>query len=410
MAADRLDIGFVPLCDAAPLVIAKEEGLFEEYGLDVTLRRGRSWAHVRDQLAFGDLDAAHMLAPMVVASALGLTPTRVSFATALGLNLNGNGITVSNALYKEMQDVDPWAFDARPVTAASLKEIAKRRQDRGQTPVTFAMVYPFSTHNYLLRYWLAASGLHPDKDVRLIVVPPPDMVQLCESESIDGYCVGEPWNTLAVHRGIGHQIVGGSEIWPAAPEKVMGVRRNWLDDHEEVYLRLIRSLMKAAQVLESAEVQDRAATYLAREDYIGIDVRHLQRALGSSAHKQLRATFDASVAGFPWHSKAAWLASQMVRWGQASWTTEFEQSLASSFRTDLFRAAAAEEGIRYPLVDRVVEGAHDESWPLDEASASVAMPGDRFMDRRSFDMTDREAYVDGFDIANQRAQNRPAGD
>ncbi len=398
MGRDALSIGYLPLCDAAPLVIAKEEGVFEGLDLDVTLRQGKSWAHIRDQVAFGDLDAAQMLSPMVVASALGLTPTKVSFATALGLNLNGNAITVSNALYKEMQDVDPWAFDARPVTAAPLQDIAKRRRERGQTPVTFAMVYPFSSHNYLLRYWLAESGLHPDRDVRIIVVPPPDMVRLCESESIDGYCVGEPWNTLAVHRGIGHQIVAGAEIWPAAPEKVLGVRRNWLDDHEDIYLRLVRALIRAAKILEDAEAQDRAVSYLAKDAYIGLDERHLQRSLGSAAQKQLRPMFDGSIAGFPWHSKAAWLAAQMVRWGQASWTADVVDAIASSFRTDLFRVAAEAEGIRFPLVDHITEGAHDEPWPLDQASASIAMPADRFMDRRSFSASDAEAYVESFDV------------
>ncbi len=408
MGLDALTIGFIPLCDAAPLAVAKEEGLFEELDLDVTLSKGHSWAHIRDQLAFGDLDAAHMLSPMVVASALGLSPVRVSFATAFGLNLNGNGITVSNALYKDMQDVDPWAFDARPVTAESLKVIAERRRAAGQAPITFAMVYPFSSHNYLLRYWLAASGLHPDKDVRLIVVPPPDMVRLCESESIDGFCVGEPWNTLAFHRGIGHQIVAGSEIWAAAPEKVIGVRRDWMDDNQDVHERLVRALMRAVKRLQTDDGKDQAAEYLSAERYIGLDKRHISRALGSRAHKPLASFFDPSIAGFPWHSKAAWTAMQMVRWGQLPQSTDIDAALSSSFRTDLFRQAAEAENVRYPLVDSVIEGAHDEPWPLDEASTPIAMPHDRMMDRVSFDPQSMDNYVDRFPINGLRKRGLPS--
>ncbi|MEM6914271.1 MAG: CmpA/NrtA family ABC transporter substrate-binding protein [Pseudomonadota bacterium] len=298
-----------------------------------------------------------------------------------------------------------FSFDARPVTAESLSVIAERRRSAGQSPITFAMVYPFSSHNYLLRYWLAASGLHPDKDVRLIVVPPPDMVRLCESESIDGFCVGEPWNTLAVHRGIGHQIVAGSEIWPAAPEKVLGLRRDWMDDHQDVHHRLVCALMRAVRRLQSDEGKDEAVGYLSEDRYIGLDPRHISRALGSRAHKPLSSLFDPSIAGFPWHSKAAWIAMQMVRWGQLHQSTDIDVALASSFRTDLFRQAAKAENVRYPLVDSVVEGAHDEPWPLDQASIPMAMPQDRMMDRVSFDVDAMDHYVDQFPINGLRKRD-----
>ncbi|MEM8799978.1 MAG: CmpA/NrtA family ABC transporter substrate-binding protein [Pseudomonadota bacterium] len=386
MPADALTIGFIPLCDAAPLAVAQEEGHFHDLGLDVTLKRERSWAAIRDNLAYGTLDAAHLLSPIVVASMLGVTATKTQFATAIGFNLNGNAITVSNDLYAEMREIDPWAFDARPVKARTLAEVARRRREAGSPPITFAMVFPYSSHNYLLRYWLSAWGVEPDKDIRIIVVPPPDMVDLCAAGDIDGFCVGEPWSTLAVHRGVGHQIVSGAEIWPAAPEKVLGVRAEWIEANNDVHQRLIRAIMRALNALKTDEGKDRAIDYLSSGKYIGLDKRDLSRSLGSAAEAGLAALFDPTVAGFPWHSKAGWTAHQMQRWKQADLAHLSAEGLQKAFRTDLYREAAKREGLRYPLVDSVIEGANSESWPLDNASTPIAMPADRFIDGRTFEL------------------------
>ncbi len=291
-------------------------GLFEAFGLDVTLSREHSWARIRDKLAIGDLDAAHLLSPMVVASALGLSPMPDPLATAFAFNLNGNGITVSNAIYNQMKALDPDAFSQRPVSAETLRYIARDRLENGRPPLTLAMVYPFSSHNYLLRYWLGAAGLHPDRDVRLVVVPPPDMVRLCEAESIDGFCVGEPWNTLAQHTGVGHRIIAGPDIWPAAPEKVLGAKASWISENAETHLLLVRALMQANRRLMTNEGRTHAARLLAGENYIGIDEAHIAPSLTGSEGASWCSLYDPSVASFPWHSKAMWTALQMVRWGQ----------------------------------------------------------------------------------------------
>lgn len=396
MAGRPVRIGFIPLSDAAPLVIARHEGIFEALGLDVTLSREHSWARIRDKLAIGDLDAAHLLSPMVVASALGLSPMPDPLATAFAFNLNGNAITVSNALYRQMQAIDPEAFRQRPVSAETLRYIALDRLEKGQPPLTLAMVYPFSSHNYLLRYWLGAAGLHPDRDVRLIVVPPPDMMRLCEAESIDGFCVGEPWNTLAQHTGVGHRIVAGPDIWPAAPEKVLGAKASWIRENAETHILLVRALLRANRRLMTPEGRSKAARLLSREAYIGVDEAHILPSLTGSEGAEWCSLYDPSFASFPWHSKALWTALQMVRWGQITRPTDIEPAIAAAFRTDLFREAASQESIAVPDVDTVREGASLQPRELTGSSGTVTLPPDAIMDGKPLDPALPERYIEQF--------------
>ena len=396
MASRKVRIGFIPLSDAAPLAIARHEGLFEELGLEVTLSREHSWARIRDKLAIGDLDAAHLLSPMVVASALGLSPMPDPLATAFAFNLNGNAITVSNALFRSMQDHDPDAFAQRPVSAETLRYIAMDRLEKGQPPLTLAMVYPFSSHNYLLRYWLGAAGLHPDRDVRLIVVPPPDMVRLCEAESIDGFCVGEPWNTLAAHTGIGHRIVAGSDIWPAAPEKVLGAKASWIRDNPETHLLLVRALLRANQRLMTDEGRRTAASLLSDEQYIGIDTSHIAPSLTGSEGPEWCSLYDPAFATFPWHSKAMWTALQMVRWGQLTEATGIEAAVQGSFRTDIYRKAAALENIPAPLVDSLLEGGSRQVRELPGQDGPITLPPDPIMDGKSLNPALPDRYLEQF--------------
>lgn len=396
MGSRAVRIGFIPLSDAAPLVIAKHEGLFDEFGLDVTLSREHSWARIRDKLAIGELDAAHLLSPMVVASALGLSPMPAPLATAFAFNLNGNGITVSNAIYREMQAHDPAAFRQRPVSAEALRFIALDRLEKGRPPLTLAMVYPFSSHNYLLRYWLGAAGLHPDRDVRLVVVPPPDMVRLCEAESIDGFCVGEPWNTLAQHTGVGHRIVAGPDIWPAAPEKVLGAKASWINENADTHLALVRALMRANRVLMTPDGRARAARLLAGDNYIGINEAHISPSLTGSEGEEWCSLYDPSFASFPWHSKAMWTALQMVRWGQLTRTTDLDGAVRSAFRTDIFREAAAHEGLPAPMADAAMEGAHDQPRQAEASSGAIILPPDRIMDAKPFNPALPGHYLEQF--------------
>ena len=396
MAGRPVRIGFIPLSDAAPLVIARHEGIFEALGLDVTLSREHSWARLRDKLAIGDLDAAHLLSPMVVASALGLSPMPDPLATAFAFNLNGNGITVSNAIHRAMQAHDGGSFKRTPISADALRAVALERLETGQTPLTLAMVYPFSSHNYLLRYWLGAAGLHPDRDVRLIVVPPPDMVRLCEAESIDGFCVGEPWNTLAQHTGVGHRLVAGTDIWPAAPEKVLGAKASWIRENGETHLLLVRALLRANRRLMTPDGRSKAARLLAREDYIGIDEAHILPSLTGSEGAEWCSLYDPSFASFPWHSKALWTALQMVRWGQLTRAADLERAIAGAFLTGIFREAAGHEGIPAPAVDTVEEGASAQPRELAGPSGTVTLPPDAIMDGKPFNPASPGRYLEQF--------------
>ncbi|WP_084398836.1 CmpA/NrtA family ABC transporter substrate-binding protein [Henriciella aquimarina] len=396
MASRTVRIGFIPLSDAAPLIIAKHEGLFEALGLEVTLSREHSWARIRDKLAVGGLDAAHLLSPMVVASALGLSPMPGPLATAFAFNLNGNGITVSNALFKAMQAHGPDAFEGHPVSADALRYVALDRLEKGQPPLTLAMVYPFSSHNYLLRYWLGAAGLHPDRDVRLIVVPPPDMVRLCEADSIDGFCVGEPWNTLAQHTGIGHRIVAGADIWPAAPEKVLGVKATWMEENAETHLLLIRALLRANQRLMTEDGRRAAAQLLSEEQYIGIGTSHIAPSLTGSEGPEWCSLYDPTFATFPWLSKAIWTALQMVRWGQLTEPVGIEGAVERAFRTDIYRHAALLEHIPSPAIDSVIEGGSKQPRKLMNGKTQITLPADHIMDGKPFNPALPDRYLEQF--------------
>ena len=242
-----LDLGFIPLTDCAPLVVALEFGIFARYVLDVTLSREPSWANIRDKVSFGLLDGAQMLAGMPLSCSLGAEAIHKPMVVAMALNLNGNAITVSNAIYERLLAMDSGLMANRPVSAAALKRLTDQDRQLGRPPLRFAMVYPSSSHNYLLRYWLASAGIDPDRDISLDVIPPPLMADCLHQGQIDGYCVGEPWNTVAVERGIGTIVVSSSEIWNNHPEKVFGVTRAWAESHPKTLQAIVMALIEACR-------------------------------------------------------------------------------------------------------------------------------------------------------------------
>src|SRR5438552_12946031 len=211
-----LQVGFVPLTDCAPLVMASERGLFRKYGLRVALSRELGWATIRDKVIHGELDAAHALAAMPVAATLGLGSIRCDCLTALVLNLHGNAITLSEEL---------WRRGVRD--GATLR--AQILATRGANTLTFGIVYPFSSHHYLLRRWLESFGIRPNRDVRIVVVPPPQMVTNLKAGHLDGFCVGEPWNSVAVQSRAGWCIATSAELEPGHPEKVLMVRNDFAE-------------------------------------------------------------------------------------------------------------------------------------------------------------------------------------
>lgn len=343
-----LRIGFIPLVDAAALIVAVDKGFAAAEGLDVTLVREVSWSNVRDKLNIGLFDAAHLLAPVAIASSLGLGHVKVPIVAPFNLGLNGNAITVSPGLHAAiMSELSGDRFDPM-ATAQALSRVVAARRKRGAEPLTFGMTFPFSTHNYQLRFWMAAAGVDPDEDVRLVVLPPPYMVESLANGHVDAFCVGAPWNSIAVDLGVGHILHFVSDILVRAAEKVLAVRQNWSEKNQELLAALIRAAFNAAQFIEQPENRAEAARILAQPERIDVDADIIRRTLdgrlkispdGTMRESSRYLLVGREGAARPDPGQAAWLYAQMVRWGQASMSPESSQIARAVFRPDLYDAA-----------------------------------------------------------------------
>ena len=348
-----LHIGFIPLIDAAALIVAADKGFAAAEGLDVTLVREVSWSNVRDKLNIGLFDAAHLLAPVAIASSLGLGHVKVPISAPFNLGLNGNAITVSPALHAAiMAQIDGDRFDPM-ATALALSRVVAARRNSGAEPLTFAMTFPFSTHNYQLRFWMAAGGIDPDEDVRLVVLPPPYMVDSLASGHVDAFCVGAPWNSIAVDLGVGHILHFVSDILARAAEKVLAVRQSWSEKNPQIVAALVRAASHAAEFIEQPQNRAEAARILSAPERIGVDAEVIQRTLDGRLKISPDGTMRASDrylligregAGRPDPVQAAWLYAQMVRWGQTSISAEALQTAKGVFRPDLYDAALGHQG------------------------------------------------------------------
>jgi two-component system, oxyanion-binding sensor len=347
MTQTRLRIGFIPLCDAAALLVAVDKGFADAEGLDIELIREVSWSHVRDKLNIGLFDAAHLLAPVAIASSLGLGHVKVPIVAPFGLGVNGNAITVSPQLHAEIiEAADSNVLDPL-VTARALARIVAERKRGGAEPLTFGMTFPFSTHNYQLRFWMAAGGIDPDEDVRLVVLPPPYMVESLTSRQVDAFCVGAPWNSVAVDLGVGSILHFSCEILAHAAEKVLAVRARWAEENPDVLARLVRAHQRAADFIEDVSNRAEVTAILAAPNRIGVDAEVISRTLEG----RLKVAPDRSVrtddryllvgrsgAARPDPVQAAWLYAQMVRWGQTPLSKELLAAAKAVFRPDLFDA------------------------------------------------------------------------
>jgi ABC-type nitrate/sulfonate/bicarbonate transport system substrate-binding protein len=348
-----LQIGFIPLIDAAALIVAVEKGFTHTEGLDVQLVREVSWSNVRDKLNIGLFDAAHILAPVPIASSLGLGHIKVPIVVPLTLNLNGNAITVSAALHAAiMAEIDGDPLDPMATARALSRVVATRRRSGGE-PLTFGMTFPFSTHNYQLRFWMAAGGVDPDEDVRLVVLPPPFMVDSIAGGQIDGFCVGAPWNSIAVDRGVGRILHFGSDIMQRAAEKVLAVRQPWADKNPQPLAGLVRAVFQAAEFAEVPDNRNEVARILAKPEYIGVDAGVILRTLegrlkiapdGSIREGSRYMLFARENASAPDPLQAAWLYAQMVRWRQTAMSVEALKAAQEVFRPDLYEAAFGRTG------------------------------------------------------------------
>lgn len=357
---ERVDAAFVPLVDCAVLVAAREQGFAAAQGLDLRLVREPSWASLRDHLLLGHVDCAHALAPLPVASTLGVAHVQVSCVVPFVLSRGGNAITVSTRLYEEMYGAGGARGVDDPAAAGAVLAAALRAR---RTPPTFGMVFPFSSHNFDLRYWLAAAGIHPDRDVRLVSIPPPLMVESLRAGHIDGFCVGEPWGSVAVARGIGRIVATKSQLMPHGVEKVLALRAGY-EAREETLGALLHALSAAAAWVDVPGNRAALAEMLAQPEYLAMPPELIAPALqgrldlggGMAANDPDFVYFHRRAANVPSPADAALIYAQMLRWGQLAPSAELEDRARQVFRTDLY-ARHVEAGAVPPPQARAFDGA-----------------------------------------------------
>ncbi|MGE0666237.1 MAG: CmpA/NrtA family ABC transporter substrate-binding protein [Sphingomonadales bacterium] len=401
-------IGFIPLVDCATLVVAAEKRFDRREGLALQLVKETSWANIRDRVNLGHFDCAHMLAGMPIASSMGIGHIKVPTVAPFLLGLNGNAVTVSLPLYEQIHATGAAGTDPASLGRA-LKQVVEQRKAAGREPLTFAMVFPFSCHNYELRYWMAEAGIDPERDIRLVVIPPPLMVDSLTAGHIDGFCVGEPWNSLAVEAGIGRILVTKSALWHMGVEKVLGVRADWADENRPVLDALIRALYRAAQWADDPANRDELADMLAQPAYLGVPSRIIRRALSGDIRVQAGEApvhvddfivFNRQAANFPWVSQAVWIYTQMVRWGQSEASEEAETAARRCFRPDIYRAALrnSDLAVSLPSVNAKLEGALSGETPVGSIDGRLTLGPDRFFDGSVFDPDDPDGYLDRLTI------------
>jgi nitrate/nitrite transport system substrate-binding protein len=354
----RLNVGYIPIIDCAPIILADELGAYERQGLEVEIRREVSWANVRDKLALGVLDASHILAPLPLALTLGIDSVTVPMISAMTLQVNGNALTLSQGLWQEMEEAAPGLVGAghAPLVARALAAVVRKRVGAGAKPIVLASVFPYSVQNYMVRLWLSSGGIDPDRDVRMTVVPPPHTVAHLSAKVIDGYCVGEPWNQRSVALGIGRIALTGPDIWRGMPEKVLGVTEAWANKHPRTLQALIKALIEACLWLDDPANRAEAARVLSSPRYLNTPAEVISRTLDLPDFH----VFQRNGANFPWRSHADWFLAQMVRWGQVSPDIDIKATSDRVYRTDLYRSAAQEMGVSCPEVDRLPPGGHGE--------------------------------------------------
>ena len=398
---DTVRAGFIPLTDAAILIAAREKGFAEEADVDLVLTREISWANIRDRMAVGHYEIAHMLAPMPVAAAIGLSPMPLEILAPMALGLGGNAITISAFLCELLKENGYGGSREPDIAGSALAKLIEKRWAKNLPDLVFGVVHPYSSHNYDLRYWLAACGINPEKDVQIVVLPPSFMPDALAQGNIDGYCVGEPWNTASVAAGTGVILATKSRLWQSSPEKVLGVSKQFATTSPEFLDQIICSLVSAAIWCAEPENHRELAGILARPEYLDRSAEIILPALsgdlatGDVTRKEDPDFFTtfARAANFPWRSHALWYYSQMVRWGQAPFSEQNIGLAASSFAPDIFRRAVAQLGIAIPAANSKVEGALTTATPVGAGKNTLYLGPDGFFDGALFDPDKIEDYI-----------------
>ncbi|GGC65935.1 CmpA/NrtA family ABC transporter substrate-binding protein [Chelatococcus reniformis] len=363
-----LRIGFIPLLDAALLVAARDEGFAEAEGLRLDLVREVSWANIRDKLNVGLFDAAHMLAPAAIASTLGLGHIKVAISVPIALNLNGNAITVSRPLYEALAAEAATAPSQDPrASSAALKRLIGRRAAAGQPPLTFAHTFPFSTHHYQLRTWMAAGGIDPERDTNLVVIPPPLMAKSLESGHVDGFCVGAPWNATTIAAGHAMIMHHGTQIVADCPEKVLGVPTRLVDERPETVTALVRALAGAAGWCADPANRAALARLMARPEILGVAPAIVEMILAGALSLGPAAPAAPDLAYIrldpaalrPIAAQVDFLLAQMADAGQLASPGAHRADAHRVYRPDLFECAGVTAGqtpIPQPFAARLRDG------------------------------------------------------
>ncbi len=415
---EDLKFGFIKLTDMAPLAIALEKGYFEDEGLFVELEAQANWKVLLDRVITGELDGAHMLAGQPLAATIGYG-TKAHIITPFSMDLNGNGITVSNDIWQQMKKhiaQDANGKPVHPIKADALKPVVEEYKKQGK-PFNMGMVFPVSTHNYELRYWLAAGGIHPgyyaphkgdtsgqlQADALLSVTPPPQMPSTLEAGTIYGYCVGEPWNQQAVFKGIGVPVITDYEIWKNNPEKVFGITKEFAEQYPNTTIRLTKALIRAAKWLDANDNANRpeAVKILSKPYYVGADYEVIANSMTGTFEYEKgdkREVPDFNVffryhATYPFYSDAIWYLTQMRRWGQIAEHKEdawYFETAKKVYRPDIYAEAAK------ALID---DGEADAAeFPDFSSETGFKGPQAEFIDGITYDGNKPNAYLEQLTI------------
>ena len=400
MTLDRIRIGFLPLVDAALPILARELGFAEAEGVDLELVRDITWATVRDRLLYGHSDAAHLIAPLAIATTLGRRRPPAPLSVPFVLGLNGNAITLAPDIAEAL--VPGGGLGDPTLVGERFAALARRRANAGER-VRLGVVHRYSSHNFMLRYWLAQSGVRPDADVEIVVVSPPLAADALATGEVHGICVGEPWNSVAVDRGAGRIVLVTAQIWRRGVEKVLAIPTARMEAEPELVHRLIRALHAAGRHFVKADHFDQVAEILARPAYLDGSATLIRRAIsdrillargGSPVHFPDFMFQHREAANFPWVSQAAWLYSQLVRWDGLAYSDADAAAAMRVFRPDFYRAAFAGTEIPLPGASAKLEGGLARETGVGSVQGRLLLGSDSFFDGRTFDPDHIHAYLE----------------
>lgn len=369
-----LKIGFSPLNDATLIVVAEALGFYDSEGLNVSLSREANWSNIRDKLAYGMIDAAHILAPMPFAAALGLGPSMGRIIAPMALGANGNGVLVSSELKARLIDEGAvHSLKSTPMVESGrllAREVDRRRKE-GLGRLVFAVPFTWSPHHFVLRHWVSAAGLDPERQIQWIVVPPSRMADMVKDGVVDAFCAGSPWPQTAQLLGRGTVLFSDPDYWSLKPEKVLGVRAAWAEANPEGTISLVRALLRAALWASAPANHADLVRILARRAYVNAPAEAIEMALAEGGSGLI---LDPQVATYPWISHAKWFLGQMVRWGMLTPEHDFDQLARHVYRPDLWREAAAGLGLNAPVRDEKDEGGQPQVWQVEARPSAITMP------------------------------------